>query len=616
VSIRWLLLTLTACLLAMILGTGFWMSRQNLIEEMETLSKQQLSLLAESIRIHITSMMESGADDQMLDAQIIAFNQRWQGKLDLRLLHGSAVDRQFGVDENERPQDYFERRGLVEKNPIIEGVQGDGVHLLRFIYPLRAEQSCLGCHDARLGEHLGAIAMKIDTSFVQEMIRNGHNRMVWTSMAEAFLLLLLLGFFMYQLIFKRLIVLRDGVKRIAAGNYSHHIAGESQNELGVVTREFNRMADQVSAFITEREERMKEQVSQLDFLEGMSQTLTNTRSIPEIMGHFVHSLTDSMGVTCSCVALLGEDKKSLVICASHPVRSMPDTVEPCQTCDETDYPVLWQVIGRKKHRLIDDFDSLSHPERKLFQTHGAKAVLCVPIVGKKDVLGVVMLGESRSPEREPINKEKIKFGYAMVSQAAAAIENGRLQNQLLEQSKDAVLAMAEAVDKKSPWTAGHSKRVTEFALAIAEELNWTEEQLDVLRLTGLLHDIGKIGTPGIILNKAGKLTGEEYAAIKKHPVDGAHIISHMKQLHGLVPGIRHHHEQYNGMGYPDGLKGAEIPLVARILAVADAYDAMTADRPYRKGLSRKEALKRLQLGAGEQFDPGIVETFLQCDLKS
>jgi len=103
VSIRWLLLTLTACLLAMILVTGFWMSRQTFIEEMETLSKQQLSLLAESIRTHITSMMESGADDQMLDAQIIAFNQRWQGKLDLRLLHGSAVDRQFGAGEQFDP---------------------------------------------------------------------------------------------------------------------------------------------------------------------------------------------------------------------------------------------------------------------------------------------------------------------------------------------------------------------------------------------------------------------------------------------------------------------------------------------------------------------------------
>jgi len=614
VTIRWLLLVLTACFLAIILGGGFWMDRQNSNEEMESLSKQQLSMLAESIRGHLTNMMESGADVQALDAQVMAFNQLWQGKLSLRLLRGPAVDQQFGIDENESPQDAFERRGLIEENPTIDAVLGDGVHMLRFIYLLRAKQSCLQCHDARLGEHLGAIAMKVNTSLVQETIRNHNNRMTWIYLAEAILLILLLGYLMHRLIFKRLIMLREGVMRIAAGDYSHHIAGESGNELGVVTREFNRMTDQVSALVAEREEKMKEQMIQLDFLEGMSQTLSQTLSISETMDHFVRCLTDSMGVTYSCIALLGEDKKSLVICASHPVRSMPDTLEPCQTCGETDYPVLWHVIEDRRHRLVDNFDFLSYPERKLFQTHDAKAVLCVPIIGKKDVLGVVMLGESRSLEREPINKAKIKFGYAMVSQAAAAIENDRLQNQLVEQSKNAVLAMAEAVDKKSPWTAGHSKRVTEFALAIAGELGWTAEQLDDLRLAGLLHDLGKIGTPSTILNKAGKLTGEEYAVIKKHPGDGAHIISHMKQLHGLVPSICHHHEWYNGKGYPDGLQGEEIPLAARILAVADAYDAMTADRPYRKGLSRKEALKRLQLGAGEQFDPGIVGTFLQCDL--
>jgi len=614
VSIRWLLLALTACFLAVILGSGFWMNRQSLIEGMETLSTQQLSLLAESLRTHFISMMQSGTDDQAIDEEVRAFNQRWRGRLHLRLLHGPAITRQFGMDGDESPRDAFERRALAGNTQINDAKPKDGMRLIRFGYPLRAEKSCLQCHDARLGEHLGAFVMKFNTSFVQEKIRNSNNRIMEIYLAEAVLLLLLLGFLMHQLIFKRLNALRGGAERIAAGDYSHHIAGESRNELGVVTREFNRMADKVSAFIAEREEKTKAQITQLNFLEGMSQTLTQALSIPDILSHFTHSLTESMGVTCACVALLDEDKKSLAVCASHPVRLMPGAVDPGQVCSKADCPNLWQIMESRKHQLIKDFDSLSDPERKLFHAHDAKAVLCVPITGKKDVLGVVILGESRSSEREPINKAKIKFGYAMVSQAAAAIENGKLRDHLLEQAKEAVLAMAEAVDKKSPWTAGHSKRVTEFALAIAEALHWTAEQLDEFRLTGLLHDIGKIGTPGTILNKEGKLTEDEYAVIKKHPDDGAHIISRMKQLRGLIPGIRHHHEWYNGMGYPDGLKGEEIPLAARILAVADAYDAMTADRPYRKGLSRTEALERLRNAAGEQFDPDIVEIFQRCNV--
>jgi len=615
VSIRWLLLALTACFLAVILGSGFWMNRRSLIEGMETLSSQQFSLLAESLRTHFISMMRSGADDQVIDEEVKAFNQQWRGRLDLRLLHGPAITRQFGMDGNESPRDAFEKRALTGNTQITDAEPKDGMRMIRFGYPLRAGKSCLQCHDARLGEHLGAFVMKFDASFVQEKIRSSNTRMIEIYLTETVLLLFLLGFLMHQLIFKRLIALRDGAERFAAGDYSHHIAGESRNELGVVIREFNRMVKKVSAFIAEREEKTREQITQLNFLEGMSQTLTQALSVPDMLSHFTLSLTESIGVTCSCIALLDENKESLSICASHPVRLMLGAVEPGQVCSKADCPNLWQIMESRKHRLIKDFDSLSDPERKLFHAHDAKSVLCMPVIGKKDVLGLVVLGESRSSEREPINKEKIKFSYAMVSQAAAAIENGKLRDHLLEQSKEAVLAMAEAVDKKSPWTASHSKRVTKFSLAIAAALNWTAEQLDELRLTGLLHDIGKIGTPGTILNKEGKLTDDEYAVIKKHPDDGAHIISRMKQLRSLVPGIRHHHEWYNGMGYPDGLKGEEIPLAARILAVADAYDAMTADRPYRKGLSRTEALERLRSAAGEQFDPDIVEIFQHCDLE-
>jgi len=616
VSIRWTLLALTALLLATILGSGFWMNRQSLTREMGDLSKQELSLLAESIRSHLVRMMRSGVDDQTINAEVETLNRQWQTTLDLRLLPGPAIDRQFGTGKHTEPLDALEKRGLTENAPIVEEGLENNTRLLRFIYPLRAEKLCLQCHEARLGEHLGAIAMKMDISLVRKQIQRSNNRIIWTYLAESLLLLLLLAYMMHMLVFKRLIALRRGAEHIAAGQYDHRIKGESHNELGVVIREFNHMAHRVRTFSNEREERIREQITQLSFLEGMSQTLTKTLPLDNIMSQFVRSLTESTGVTCASIALLAEDRRSLEISASYSVRKMPEIIEPGQSCNKPDFPTLWQIMSNRAHRLIDDFDALSDLERKLFKAHDAEAVLCLPIAGRKDVLGIVIIAESRSSKREPINREKIRFGYAMISQAAAAIENGKLQEQLLEQSKEAVLAMAEAVDKKSPWTSGHSKRVTEFALEIARKLNWTKSQLAELRLTGLLHDIGKIGTPGTILNKEGKLTEDEYAIIRKHPDDGAQIVSRMRQLHGLIPGIRHHHEWYNGKGYPAGLKGTEIPLAARILAVADAYDAMTANRPYRNGLSRREASDRLQAAAGEQFDPGIVKIFLQCSAES
>ena len=140
----------------------------------------------------------------------------------------------------------------------------------------------------------------------------------------------------------------------------------------------------------------------------------------------------------------------------------------------------------------------------------------------------------------------------------------------------------------------------------------TPEQLRILRYAGLLHDIGKLAVEDRILRKAGPLTPEEREAIKQHPVVGAAILGSAGSFAALVPAVRHHHERFDGTGYPDGLAGEAIPVEARILAVADAFDAMTSDRPYRPALARDVACERLIRGRGTQFDPGVVDTFLEC----
>ncbi|MBW2006214.1 MAG: HD-GYP domain-containing protein, partial [Deltaproteobacteria bacterium] len=150
-------------------------------------------------------------------------------------------------------------------------------------------------------------------------------------------------------------------------------------------------------------------------------------------------------------------------------------------------------------------------------------------------------------------------------------------------------------------------RVTEYSLRIAEKLNLPRKEIEMLKFCGPLHDIGKVGTDENILRRPSKLTEGEYKIIKEHPVTGENIIKHIKFLKEGLPVIRHHHERYDGKGYPDGLKGKNIPLLARILAVADAFDAMTSDRPYRKAFSYQEAITKLKEGSGTQFDPEIVK---------
>lgn len=192
-------------------------------------------------------------------------------------------------------------------------------------------------------------------------------------------------------------------------------------------------------------------------------------------------------------------------------------------------------------------------------------------------------------------------------------KNRELQESLraLDDSQDIIYALALAVEAKDPHTRGHSERVAEFSVRLAEKAGLSEEEQQVIRGAAILHDLGKIGIAGTILRKPGLLSAAEIQQVRKHPIIGERICASLKFAREMLTIIRHHHEHYNGHGYPDGLKGGKIPSAARIVAIADAFDAMISDRPYRAGLSWEEALKRLEEGAGTQWDPALVPVFVQ-----
>ena len=189
----------------------------------------------------------------------------------------------------------------------------------------------------------------------------------------------------------------------------------------------------------------------------------------------------------------------------------------------------------------------------------------------------------------------------------------RINREMRSEGSFGVLdAMVTAVDNKDRYTRQHSEDVTEYALWIAEELGLSEETMRVIRTAGLLHDVGKIGVPDLILRKPGRLTDEEFAAMRKHPEIGALIVGGLPGMETIVDGVRFHHERWDGKGYPDGLAGEDIPLLGRILAVADAFSAMTTDRPYRRGLEWPVALREIQAHIGTQFDPESAHAFLRA----
>ncbi len=175
---------------------------------------------------------------------------------------------------------------------------------------------------------------------------------------------------------------------------------------------------------------------------------------------------------------------------------------------------------------------------------------------------------------------------------------------------DTIRALAAAIDAKDPYTKGHSERVAEMSLALAQELNLSDKDIENIEYTALLHDIGKIGIADNILGKESNLTNKEFDKIKEHTIMGAKIIEPVDFLKNSYKAIYHHHEKYNGKGYPDGLKSEDIPLSARIIAVADAYDAMGSDRPYRKKLNHIQILRELKEQSKKQFDPEVVKALI------
>lgn len=167
------------------------------------------------------------------------------------------------------------------------------------------------------------------------------------------------------------------------------------------------------------------------------------------------------------------------------------------------------------------------------------------------------------------------------------------------------------LDRQIPYRDGHILRVTEYSLAIAEEIGFTEEEKVIIEVAALLHDFGKIGIDESILLQPRRLTEKEKDEIDMHVMRGYYMLAGFNELIEALSGVKSHHEHFNGSGYPEGLKKGEIPIIARIIAVADAYDAMTSDRPYRKALTKEEAIKELKTNAGTQFDPAIVRIFIK-----
>lgn len=238
------------------------------------------------------------------------------------------------------------------------------------------------------------------------------------------------------------------------------------------------------------------------------------------------------------------------------------------------------------------------------------SAMCAPLTHQGHTLGVLYV-DTRGTTNAFVHGD-LELLVALCAASSVAIRNAQYLAKLERSYQDTLIALANAIEMRDHYTVGHTWRVTNFALEIARELEWPDDMIKQCEMGGVLHDIGKIAIDDAILRKTSGLTDEEYAKMKVHPERGARLIQDVEHLVPLIPYALYHHERYDGKGYPYRLAGEDIPIEGRLLAVADTFDAMTSNRPYRKGLDPEYAIQELEKGKGTQFDPVMVDAFVKA----
>jgi putative nucleotidyltransferase with HDIG domain len=265
--------------------------------------------------------------------------------------------------------------------------------------------------------------------------------------------------------------------------------------------------------------------------------------------------------------------------------------------------LVW-MRQRKAPLLINDL--ATDPKFGWLGEHASR-LLAVPLQRGEEILGVLFALDKEMGDFDSVDSKLLS---SIANESAIYLENAVLFEDAHGLMMGLMHSLTSAVDAKDAYTCGHSERVAMVSKMLAQEAGVSEHDVERIYMAGLLHDVGKIGVPEAVLQKPGRLTAEEFEQMKRHPVIGAHILQDVKQIKDIIPGVLHHHERFDGKGYPSGLAGHDIPLMGRIICLADCFDAMTTTRTYRQAMPLEAALADIRRCAGTQFDPGLTESFL------
>jgi len=360
-----------------------------------------------------------------------------------------------------------------------------------------------------------------------------------------------------------------------------------------------------------RNKELRFQVFSLETLMGLTHQLNSSLDLEALLGTMILSVVGQLRVNSACLFLTDrrEDPKRLDAWTFKGVKE--DLVRSIHFLYEDEFiRAILPTEGEEGRPVrLQDLSEDPSLERSVGPLYAAGFTLVCPVMMKEKLTAILAVGEKVSGQ--DFQSTDLEMVKALSESAGIAIENARLFKDLQETYLATVRVLVSTIEAKDPYTHGHTERVAQYAVGIAKAMDFSQDEIQTIQLGAFLHDIGKLHTSDSILHKPGALTDEEWRLVKAHPVRGAQMLQGVKFLEKATDLVRHHHERVDGKGYPDGLRGDEITIGAKIVNVADAFDAMTTDRPYRAGLTMDQAIAQFEEKAGTQFAAEVVEVLVR-----
>jgi len=418
------------------------------------------------------------------------------------------------------------------------------------------------------------------------------------------LLMVLLSLASFDIIRRSMVALGNfnaAAKEIANGKYDKRVDIKEDGEVGKIVASFNKVTDELETKVKELEssKRLLQNI-----FNKIGTAVTSTKGIENLLELILESLAQGTYASGGAIFLKDSHSSSFRLKLSVGL----DGIDKNMVINERE-GMIGRVANLKKLESASDVSTNSATYFEFQNSLAKDSIMVAPLVFKDLVLGVMLVSDKNT--HKPFNRDDMLLLKNVTAQTSVAIKNYQLNEDIEKTYLDTITALAVAVEAKDPYSRGHIERVAEYVERLGSQMNLDQEIMRILRNGAILHDVGKIGVRDEILKKDGPLTLEEQNEMREHVVIGVNIIKPIRSMSALSDLVRYHQEFYDGSGYPDRLKGEEIPLTARILKVCDAYDAMTTDRPYRKALTLEETKRELISKSGKEFDPKIVEEFIK-----